>query len=170
MVDEADRIVIVVGEGCAESVSAIMEFALHVNACVVTTPHGKGLVSPYHPQFRGVVGFAGHSSANECLINPNVDIVIAVGTHLSEWASDGWNNKSILNSRLIHIDETESHLTGSPMGRLHVRGNILTVFQSVLDSLDTSESSSIKNCSSISSMSLARFMVCYLYIEPFEFV
>jgi acetolactate synthase I/II/III large subunit len=159
MVDEAGRIVIVIGEGCAESVSAIMEFALHVNACVVTTPHGKGLVSPYHPQFRGVVGFAGHSSANECLINPNVDLVIAVGTHLSEWASDGWNNKSILNSRLVHVDETESHLTGSPMGRLHVRGNILTVFQRVLDSLDTTKSSNIRYSSSISSDKIRYFMV-----------
>jgi acetolactate synthase-1/2/3 large subunit len=158
-VAKAQRIVIVIGEGCTEAVSAIMDFAMRVNACVVTTPHGKGLVSPYHPLYRGVVGFAGHSSANECLINPNVDLVIAAGTHLSEWASDGWNNKSILNGRLIHIDETESHLTGSPMGRLHVRGNILTIFQRVLDFSDSTESGNIKNLSSISSDKIRHFLV-----------
>ena len=137
LLKKSDRTVLVVGEGCCEAISVIMDFAMRINAEVVTTPQGKGLVSPYHPLYRGVCGFAGHPSANESLANNNVDLVLAIGTHFSEWASGGWN-ETLLNQRLVHIDEVESHLTGSPMGRLHVRGNILTVFERLIESLETS--------------------------------
>jgi acetolactate synthase-1/2/3 large subunit len=100
---------------------------------VVTTPHGKGLVSPYHPLFRGVIGFAGHRSAIEALTDPEVDIVVAVGTSLGELASNGWDSRSLLNNRLIHVEATEGNLTRSPMARLHVRGRIITIFEHLLD-------------------------------------
>jgi acetolactate synthase-1/2/3 large subunit len=137
LLKKSNRTVLVIGEGCSEAIGIIMDLAMRLNAEVVTTPQGKGLVSPYHPLYRGVCGFAGHPSANESLANHNVDLVLAVGTHFSEWASGGWN-ETLLNQRLVHIDEVESHLTGSPMGRLHVRGNILTVFERLIESLETS--------------------------------
>lgn len=128
------KVAIVIGEGCGEAIDTILEFAAATGANVVATPHGKGLVSPYHPLFRGVIGFAGHTTADQALIDGKVDTVLAVGTGLSEWASDGWNAATLMNKRLIHIDSTERNMTRSPMARLHVKGRIAGIFEQLLDS------------------------------------
>lgn len=103
----------VIGEGAGEAIGTILEIALAIGAKIIVTPHGKGFVSPYHPLFCGVIGFAGHASAIQALLDPNIDTVIAVGTALTESATDGWNADLILNRRLIHIDAIESNLTKS---------------------------------------------------------
>jgi acetolactate synthase-1/2/3 large subunit len=131
--EQAQKVVFVIGDECGEAIGAILELALLMQAKVITTPHGKGLVSPYHPLFRGIIGFAGHSSALETLIDPEVDIVVVIGTSLGEWASNGWDSRALLNNRLVHIESTEGNLTRSPMARLHVRGRIKTIFEHLLD-------------------------------------
>ncbi len=134
-VRRARNAVFVIGEGCDEAISTILEVAKLIDAPIVTIPHGKGLVSPYHPLFRGVIGFAGHSSAREALLAADVDMVLAVGTGLGELASNGWDSNMLLNNRLVHIDPLETHLARSPMAKLHVRGRIITIFQHLLDFL-----------------------------------
>jgi acetolactate synthase-1/2/3 large subunit len=133
-VQQAKHIVLLVGGGCGEASGAILQFARETNAKVVTTPDGKGLVSPRQPLYRGVFGFAGHASAEATLRDKSVDLILAIGTSISEWTSSGWSD-SLLNHRLVHIDESDDHLTGSPMARLHVRGRILTVFERLLEKI-----------------------------------
>lgn len=125
---QARGVAFVIGEGAGEAIGTILEIALAIRAKIIVTPHGKGFVSPYHPLFCGVIGFAGHASAIQALLDPNVDTVIAVGTALTESATDGWNADLILNRRLIHVDAIESNLTKSPMARLHVRGHLASIF------------------------------------------
>jgi acetolactate synthase-1/2/3 large subunit len=122
----ARRIVFILGGGCEEAVSAIMDVVDTTSALFLTTPDGKGLVNPRHPAYRGVFGFAGHQSA-DALLKGEPDLIIAVGTHLGEWNSGGWC-ESILNDRLVHIDSSEEHLMRTPMARMHVRGRIRSVF------------------------------------------
>jgi acetolactate synthase-1/2/3 large subunit len=131
---EASNIVLLIGGGCGEAIGAILQFAAFTNAKVVTTPDGKGLVSPRQPLYRGVFGFAGHASAEAALRDKSVDLILAIGTSISEWTSSGWSD-SLLNHRLVHIDDSDDHLTGSPMARLHVRGRALTIFERLLDQL-----------------------------------
>jgi acetolactate synthase-1/2/3 large subunit len=123
----ARHVTLLVGGWCGEAISSILQFAALRNASLVTTPDGKGLVSPRHPLFRGVFGFGGHTSAEAALRDPSVDLILAVGTSVSEWDSSGWCD-SLLNERLVHIDESEEHLARTPMARLHVRGRIYSVF------------------------------------------
>lgn len=132
------KVAFLVGEGASESIGAILSVAWLLDAYLLTTPHGKGLISPYHPQYRGVVGFAGHASAYDVLANNDVDTVLCIGATLSEWASNGWDGDLLLNSRLVHIDDRESNFTSTPMAQLHVRGNINTVFEALLEHLETS--------------------------------
>ena len=129
------KIVFVIGDGCADAIGPILETAKLINATIVATPHGKGLVDPYHPLFRGIIGFAGHASAKEALADPAVDTIVAVGTNLGEWASNGWDRNALLNEHLIHVDPVEGHLARSPMAKLHVRGDTRTLFEHVLDRL-----------------------------------
>ncbi len=126
-----------IGGNCGEAIGSILQFALQHNIRFVTTPDGKGLISPGHPLFDGVFGFAGHVSANASLNDPSVDLLIAVGTSMNEWTSSGWSH-SLLNEKLVHIDESAEHLARSPMARLHVRGRILTIFDRLLTLRQTS--------------------------------
>jgi acetolactate synthase-1/2/3 large subunit len=132
-ITNAKSIVFLIGLGCSEAMSAILDLARITKATLVTTPSGKGLVNPYHPQFKGVFGFAGHSSAYAALAHPDVDLVVAMGTSLGEFESMAWDEKAILNNRLIHIDSSLEHLSRSPMARLHVRGRILAVLEGLLE-------------------------------------
>ncbi|MEE8428286.1 MAG: thiamine pyrophosphate-binding protein, partial [Gammaproteobacteria bacterium] len=134
----ARRVVIVIGGGCSEAVGSILELAVMLDALVVATPHGKGMVSPYHPQFRGVFGFAGHATAEIALTDPEVDLVLGIGSTMGEWATGGWDEKAILNDRLIHIDATESHFSRTPMARLHVAGDLDVTFGRLLERFYTS--------------------------------
>ena len=129
------RIVFIVGEQCADAISRILDVALRLNIQIVTTPHAKGLVSPYHPLFRGVVGFAGHDSAIETLRDESTDVIVAIGTTLSETASNNWDD-AVLNSKLIHVDSASGNFASSPMARLHVHGDIDSIFEKVLNYLN----------------------------------
>jgi len=138
IVQDAKNIVLLVGGWCGEAIGAILQFATLKGASLVTTPDGKGLVSPRHPLFRGVFGFAGHAAADAALRDPSVDLIIAVGTSMGEWTSSGWSD-SLLNRRLVHIDESDDHLARSPMAKLHVRGRILTVFERLTERVRTAQ-------------------------------
>ncbi len=124
--------VLLVGGGCVEAMDTILEYALRIDAPVVTTPHGKGLVNAFHPQYHGVFGFAGHRNAYALLADPSTDLILAVGTQLGEWDSCGWDEKAILNNRLIQIDATDAYFSRAPMARLQVQGRILAVFEYLL--------------------------------------
>lgn len=125
------RVVVLIGSGCGEAIDVILDLAEKIGAVFVTTPDAKGLVSPHHPLYRGVFGFAGHRSADAAM-NDRADLILAVGSDLGEFTSNGWC-ESLLNGRLVHIDSCEAHLLRSPMARLHVRGRIRPVFERLLD-------------------------------------
>lgn len=128
------RRLLVLGPGCGEAIGLIHEFALATRTPFLTTPDAKGLVSPYHPLYRGVFGFAGHASAYAALEDPELDLVIAVGCDMGEWATAGWNPR-LFTRRLVHVDAVNQHLTRSPMAALHVRGRILSVFRRLVATL-----------------------------------
>ncbi len=127
LVRESKNVVVVIGGWCGEAAGVILQFAELIGAVFVTTPDGKGFVNPGHPLYRGVFGFAGHTTADAALRAEAVDLIIAIGTSMGEWTSSGWS-ESLLNKKLVHIDESEDHLARSPIARLHVRGRILSVF------------------------------------------
>ncbi len=131
--DAANNVAFVLGAGAADATSAIVSLATQLNADLVTTPDGKGLINPRHPLFRGVIGFAGHRSAHEALRQDSVDLVVVVGTIISEWSTNGWDKLSLLNDRLVHVDAVPDNLTFSPMATLHVLGRPRTVFERVLE-------------------------------------
>ncbi len=130
-VEQARKVVILVGNGSGGAISEIMAFAEAINAEVITGPQGKGWINPYHPLYRGVYGFAGHESARQALFDGGVDLVLAVNTKLGETIICGGEEERLLNDKLIHIDIVAEHFTRSPMARLHVCGHPRLVFESL---------------------------------------
>lgn len=119
------RVAFLIGASCSDAIEAILELAELTGALFVTTPDAKGYVNPRHPAYCGVFGFGGHASA-DALLSGAPDIVLAFGTGFGELSSGGWCG-SLLNNRLVHIDNSEKNLMRSPMAMLHVRGHIRTV-------------------------------------------
>lgn len=134
----ARKVVVVLGAGGVAAAADVLQYAERIGATVLTTPDGKGLVSPAHPLFRGVFGFAGHASAEAALEDAAVDVILAAGTSLGELNSGGWS-RLLLNERLIHVDEPEEHLARTPMARLHVRGHVATVFSRLVAALESAD-------------------------------
>ena len=132
MLGQCRNVMLLIGGGCGESIHSILQFAAMKGATFVTTPDGKGLVSPQHPLFRGVFGFGGHASAEAALRDDSVDLILAVGTSMGEWNTGGWCD-SLLNERLVHIDESEEHLARTPMAQFHMRGSISSIFNRLVE-------------------------------------
>lgn len=129
---ENTKPVFVIGEGAVSAMGSILNLAQRLDATLLTTPHGKGLINPHHPQFAGIVGFAGHSSATDALLDPQRQTTICIGTSLGEWATNGWDSRLLLNDRLIHIDQEWEHFQQTPMARLHIFGDIENIFNELL--------------------------------------
>ncbi len=129
---QAKRIVLLLGDGCGEAIEHILEFAELLNAPILTCPSGKRWVNPDHPQYLGVLGFGGHSSACNCLHDDGVDLILAAGSRFSEMDFGDWEREASLNRKLIHIDEAIEHFTRSPLARFHVCGTLKAIFKTLV--------------------------------------
>lgn len=127
----APRVVFLIGMGCNGAMAPIMELIELTRALFVTTPDAKGLVNPRHPAYCGVFGFGGHRSA-DALLDGLPEALVALGTGFGEFVSGGWSD-ALLNSRLVHIDDSEDNLMRSPMAQLHVRGSILLICRRLVE-------------------------------------
>lgn len=125
--NRAEKVVLVVGADCEHAEGSVLTLAAKLNAWVVTTPDGKGLISAQHPANRGVIGFAGHETAHRTLTDPSVDVVVALGVTYSEWGSNGWDANALLNTRLINIAARNLDRSHAPMASLNVFGDLRTL-------------------------------------------
>ena len=127
-VKQAEQMVLLLGDGCDHAMQEIVSFAERNNVRIVTGPSGKRWIDHRHPLYYGVVGYAGHSSADGALEDPGNDLVLAVGTRLGEMIFSGHRDDVQLNERLIHIDNNPEHFSQSPLARLHVCGAVDRIF------------------------------------------
>jgi len=131
------QVVLLVGHDCGGASQDIIKVAELVGASIVTTQRGKSWINPYHPLYRGVFGFAGHKTARKALSDESVGLILAVGTNLNEWSTGGWD-AALLNNRLVHIHNSKTEFTRSPMARLHVCGTISAIFKELASRIENS--------------------------------
>jgi len=132
LLDTSARKVFLIGgsRSVGEAGPAIIRLAEMTGSAFITTPDGKGFIDPRHPSYRGVFGLGGHESA-AALLSARPDLVVAFGTGFGELSSNGWSS-TVLNERLVHVDDAASNLMRSPMARLHVEGNILSACERLI--------------------------------------
>jgi len=95
---DAGTVAIVLGGGARSAAAECRELAERLDAPVITTANGKGIVTESHPLS---VGVALHSPAVQQWLAGR-DVVLAVGTELAE--SDFWRQPTRLGDRLIRVD------------------------------------------------------------------
>ncbi len=118
-----EKATIVLGERAAGAIDEILLFAESRDFNIVTTPMGKGLVSEFHPLYRGVFGLGGHESAKEALSPANAERIIVVGSALDEITTGGWDPEAIFSDRLIHLSDNPEHLSRSVRARISLLGS-----------------------------------------------
>lgn len=121
-----DSMAVYIDGGMGAATDAVVEFCELTNSPFVVSLTGKYWVDESHSLYRGVYGFAGHTSAKE-LFQGDVDLVLAVGAAMDELSTSGWDSQ-LLNTKLVHIDDNIQHFSRSPMANLHVAGNIENIF------------------------------------------
>ncbi|MCG2634770.1 MAG: thiamine pyrophosphate-binding protein [Gammaproteobacteria bacterium] len=128
---QAKQVVFLLGDRAAPGVETIMQLAAVLDAKIISTPHGKGLISAYHSRFQGIIGFAGHQDAETALADPAVDCVVAVGVTFGEWAAPR-PDAHLVDPRMIHVDSLDRAFIESHAGKLHVQGDVAAVFSRLL--------------------------------------
>ena len=95
---QAERPLIYAGGGAVNATSSLTELAERLDAAVITTTAGKGVVPDSHPLCIG--GGIVRPQARDFLAQ--ADIILAIGTEMSE--TDSFVERLTLNGQLIRID------------------------------------------------------------------
>ena len=100
------NIVILAGPGVLHSngVDALRRFAERFDIPVATTLSGKGLLSDDHPLSLGVFGYGGSRWAIDSILSDDVDILLVLGSNLSQRDTMQWDPGMLPSKALIHVD------------------------------------------------------------------
>lgn len=131
--NNSKKTIFVIGAGTKSCSGLIAQCINELDIEFVATPDGKSFINPYHPSYKGVIGFAGHKSANRALQSSSVDTVVVIGSSLGEFTSNAWDQLTLLNNKLIHIDNNLDNFTRSSMAKLQVGGHIPSVLEAILE-------------------------------------
>lgn len=133
LVGDGLRIVVLMGKVSVQASQKVHEFCEQTNADLVATPTGKTWVDTYHPNYRGVFGFAGHASAREAMVSSDVGLILAVGADMDELSTNGWDESALLNEKLVHIDSSADNFHQSYMASMHVHADYEELFVELSD-------------------------------------
>ena len=89
------KISVVLGKSCEGNMKTICSTAMVNNWDIVSTPSTKGLISDYHPRYKGVLGLAGHESALASVRES--DGVIVLDAEFDEMSTCGWDQEYLTN-------------------------------------------------------------------------
>jgi len=102
----ARRPAILAGHGAilSEASDEIRAISEMLEIPVATTPKGKGAFPEDHRLSLGPFGYSGSPLAQWYLLESGVDVLLAVGTSLSEWGTLGWDRRLQPSEALLHVD------------------------------------------------------------------
>lgn len=100
------RIAILAGAGVEKSDCApdLLRLAERYAIPVATTLRAKGVFPEDHPLSLGVFGYAGHRHAIEGLLSGEVEVLLVLGSGLSQRDTLFWDRKMLPSRALIHAD------------------------------------------------------------------
>jgi len=118
----------------ANAAGEAQRLAERLQAPFGTSPSHKGLVSEEHPLALGVLGFGAFPFANA--VCQESDVVLAVGTTLSEALTLGYGDRVIpAGARLIHVDLDPTEIGKSYQPHLGIVGDAKEVLTDLLTHL-----------------------------------
>jgi acetolactate synthase-1/2/3 large subunit len=119
------RIIVLAGPGVlhAHGIDALQAFVERFDIPVATTLSGKGLIPHGHPLARGVFGYGGSRWAIDAIRSEETDILLVIGSGLSQRDTMQWDPKMLPSKALIHIDADPLTIGRTWAGEVAVVGN-----------------------------------------------
>ena len=103
---ENQNIIVLAGPGVlhAQGVDALRAFVERFEIPVATTLSGKGAIPENHPLALGVFGYGGSQWAIDAIRSSATDILLVIGSGLSQRDTMQWDRRMLPAKALIHID------------------------------------------------------------------
>jgi acetolactate synthase-1/2/3 large subunit len=119
------RIIVLAGPGVlhANGSDALRAFVERFEIPVATTLSGKGLIPETHPLALGVFGYGGSRWAIEAIRSEETDILLVIGSGLSQRDTMQWDPKMLPAKALIQIDADPLTIGRTWAGEVAVVGN-----------------------------------------------
>jgi acetolactate synthase-1/2/3 large subunit len=102
----ATKIAIYAGAGVEASDAApdLLAVAQRYSIPVATTLRGKGVFPESHELSLGIFGYAGHRPALDAILGEDLEVLIVIGSGLSQRDTMFWNRDMLPSRTLVHID------------------------------------------------------------------
>jgi acetolactate synthase I/II/III large subunit len=106
----AANVVILAGIGVAHAhgEAALAAVAERFEIPVASTLGAKGVLAEDHPLSLGVFGYGGSRWATEAILDPAVEVLVVLGSALSQRDTLNWDAKMLPSVELIHVDADPS--------------------------------------------------------------
>lgn len=106
----AANVVVLAGIGVrqAGAEAALLSFAERFEIPVATTLPAKGSLAEDHPLSLGVFGYGGSRWATEAILDPGVEVLLVIGSPLSQRDTLNWDAKMLPSAELIQVDADPS--------------------------------------------------------------
>ncbi len=127
------RVAVLLGNGARGCQPEALQLVERLRAPVATTCGGKGSFPEDHPLSIGVASF-GAGPLARAVLTSKLDVLIAVGTGLGEFASFNYSPDLKPSRRLIHVDKNPA-VFGRNYPALSVCGDSRTVLQELIREL-----------------------------------
>lgn len=102
---EIRNIVILAGPGIKrEGAQTLLQFAERFSIPVATTLSGKGVMPEGHPLALGVFGYGGSRWAIDAIRSDDVEVLLVIGSGLSQRDTMQWDPKMLPSKALIQVD------------------------------------------------------------------
>ena len=109
VINQAERPVLLVGQGCNNYSKELREFAISANIPVTTTIHAMGIFDETDPLSLEFVGMHGKVSANYAI--QNADLIIALGTRFDDRITGAIDKYAPRASRgIIHVNKNDQEI------------------------------------------------------------
>ncbi len=104
--DAPANVVVIAGPGVRWSGVAdhLVEFAERWDVPIATTLGAKGVMPEDHPLALGVFGYGGSRWATEAVLDPSVEVLVVLGSGLSQRDTLQWDPAMLPSRALVHVD------------------------------------------------------------------
>ncbi|HEX6311810.1 MAG TPA: thiamine pyrophosphate-binding protein [Acidimicrobiia bacterium] len=113
----------------------LIEFAERFGIPVATTLVAKGVMPEDHPLSLGVFGYAGSRWATDALLSPDVDVLLVLGSGLTQRDTMYWDDRLRPRQAIVHVD-FDATLIGRTWPAVPVVGDPRAVLRALLGASD----------------------------------
>ena len=130
LIIKSERPFVIAGKGIyhTRASAELLEFAKLINAPIVTTAMGKGVISEYEELSLGGIG---NTTARNAM--GESDLVLAIGTRFVQMDTGSWSME--IPQPLIHIEDDSKEINKEYIADVGIAGNASLVLKQLIDAL-----------------------------------